>query len=65
MPDPKSVKVHKTSGTTMDIEWDDGHSSVYTPAAGSPGDGASPLTPNRRTAARRGSGGCDTTSLAG
>ena len=30
MPDPKSVKVHKTSGTTMDIEWDDGHRSTYT-----------------------------------
>jgi DUF971 family protein len=29
MPDPKSVKVHKTSGTTMDIEWADGHHSTY------------------------------------
>jgi DUF971 family protein len=27
--DPKSVKVHKTSGTTMDIEWSDGHRSSY------------------------------------
>jgi DUF971 family protein len=30
MPDPKSVKVHKTSGTTMDIEWADDHRSTYT-----------------------------------
>ncbi len=27
--DPKSVKVHKDSGTGMDIEWKDGHQSVY------------------------------------
>ena len=28
--DPKSVKVHKTEGTGMDIEWKDGHRSAYT-----------------------------------
>lgn len=28
--DPKSVKVNKTSGTGMDIEWKDGHQSHYT-----------------------------------
>jgi len=28
--DPKSVKVHKTSGNSMDIEWNDGHRSNYT-----------------------------------
>ena len=28
--DPKSVKVHKTSGTGMEIEWKDGHRSIYT-----------------------------------
>src|SRR3954447_23509611 len=28
--DPKSVKVNKTSGTGMEIEWKDGHRSVYT-----------------------------------
>ena len=27
--DPKSVKVHKTTGTGMDIEWKDGHRSSY------------------------------------
>src|SRR5246127_1111488 len=27
--DPKSVKVHLTSGTGMDIEWNDGHVSHY------------------------------------
>lgn len=27
--DPKSVKVHKTDGTGMDIEWKDGHRSAY------------------------------------
>jgi DUF971 family protein len=29
-PDPKSVKVHLTSGTGVDIEWKDGHVSTYT-----------------------------------
>jgi len=28
--DPKSVKVNKTTGTGMDIEWKDGHRSSYT-----------------------------------
>jgi DUF971 family protein len=28
--DPKSVKVHKSEGTGMDIEWKDGHRSAYT-----------------------------------
>ena len=28
--DPKSVKVHKSTGTGMDIEWKDGHRSTYT-----------------------------------
>lgn len=28
--DPKSVKVHKTEGTGMEIEWKDGHRSTYT-----------------------------------
>jgi DUF971 family protein len=28
--DPKSVKVHKTEGTGVEIEWKDGHRSVYT-----------------------------------
>jgi DUF971 family protein len=28
--DPKSVKVHLTSGTGVDIEWKDGHLSSYT-----------------------------------
>ena len=28
--DPKSVKVHKTEGTGMEIEWKDGHRSSYT-----------------------------------
>ena len=28
--DPKSVKVHLTAGTGMDIEWADGHASHYT-----------------------------------
>jgi DUF971 family protein len=28
--DPKSVKVHKTDGTGVEIEWKDGHRSVYT-----------------------------------
>jgi len=28
--DPKSVKVNKTAGTGMDIEWKDGHRSSYT-----------------------------------
>jgi DUF971 family protein len=27
--DPKSVKVNMTTGTGMDIEWKDGHSSSY------------------------------------
>jgi DUF971 family protein len=27
--DPKSVKVHLTTGTGMDIEWTDGHASHY------------------------------------
>ena len=27
---PASIKVHKTSGTTMEILWKDGHQSVYT-----------------------------------
>ncbi len=27
--DPKSVKVNKTAGTGMDIEWKDGHRSSY------------------------------------
>ena len=27
--DPKSVKVNVTSGTGMEIEWKDGHHSVY------------------------------------
>lgn len=29
-PDPKSVKVHLTAGTGMEIEWKDGHLSKYT-----------------------------------
>lgn len=29
-PQPASIKVHKTSGTTMEILWDDGHQSTYT-----------------------------------
>jgi DUF971 family protein len=29
-PDPKSVKVHLTEGTGVDIEWTDGHLSEYT-----------------------------------
>ena len=29
-PDPKSVKVNLTTGTGLDIEWKDGHSSHYT-----------------------------------
>jgi DUF971 family protein len=29
-PDPKSVKVHLTEGTGVDIEWKDGHLSQYT-----------------------------------
>jgi len=28
--DPKSVKVNKTAGTGMEIEWKDGHRSSYT-----------------------------------
>jgi DUF971 family protein len=28
-PDPKSVKVNLTTGTGLDIEWKDGHSSHY------------------------------------
>ncbi len=28
--DPKSVVVHLTTGTGMEIEWKDGHRSVYT-----------------------------------
>jgi len=28
--DPKSVKIHLTAGTGMDIEWKDGHRSSYT-----------------------------------
>jgi DUF971 family protein len=27
---PASIKVHKTSGTTMEIAWKDGHQSTYT-----------------------------------
>jgi DUF971 family protein len=27
---PASIKVHKTSGTTMEILWNDGHQSTYT-----------------------------------
>ena len=27
--DPKSIKVNKTAGTGMDIEWKDGHHSSY------------------------------------
>jgi DUF971 family protein len=27
--DPKSVKVHKTEGTGVEIEWKDGHHSTY------------------------------------
>lgn len=30
VPQPASIKVHKTSGTTMDIVWKDGHQSTYT-----------------------------------
>jgi len=29
-PQPASIKVHKTSGTTMEILWKDGHPSTYT-----------------------------------
>ena len=29
-PDPKSVKVHLTAGTGVEIEWQDGHVSEYT-----------------------------------
>jgi DUF971 family protein len=29
-PDPKSVKVHLTTGTGVEIEWKDGHLSQYT-----------------------------------
>ena len=29
MPDPKSVKVHLSSGEGVDIEWKDGHASHY------------------------------------
>src|SRR5271166_6081013 len=29
LADPKSVKVNVTTGTGMDIEWKDGHRSVY------------------------------------
>ena len=28
--DPKSVVIHLTSGTGMEIEWKDGHRSLYT-----------------------------------
>ena len=28
-PDPKSVKVHLTTGTGVDIDWKDGHLSQY------------------------------------
>ncbi len=28
--EPKSIKVHKTSGTGMEVEWKDGHRSNYT-----------------------------------
>jgi DUF971 family protein len=28
--DPKSVVIHLTTGTGLDIEWKDGHRSVYT-----------------------------------
>ena len=28
--DPKSVKVHLTEGTGVDVEWNDGHRSHYT-----------------------------------
>jgi DUF971 family protein len=27
---PASIKVHKTSGSTMEIAWKDGHQSIYT-----------------------------------
>ena len=27
--EPKSIKVHQTAGTGMDIEWKDGHASSY------------------------------------
>ena len=30
VPNPKSVKVNVTTGTGMDIEWDDGHHTHYT-----------------------------------
>jgi DUF971 family protein len=30
VPQPASVKVHKTSGTTMEIVWKDDHQSTYT-----------------------------------
>ena len=26
---PKTIKVHQTAGTGMDIEWKDGHHSIY------------------------------------
>jgi len=29
-PQPASIKVHKTSGSTMEIHWKDGHQSIYT-----------------------------------
>jgi len=29
-PDPKSVNVNVTAGTGVDIEWSDGHRSIYT-----------------------------------
>jgi DUF971 family protein len=29
-PQPASIKVHKSSGTTMEILWKDGHQSTYT-----------------------------------
>ncbi len=29
LAEPKSIKVHQTAGTGMDIEWKDGHASSY------------------------------------
>lgn len=28
--EPKSIKVHRTSGTGMEVDWKDGHHSTYT-----------------------------------
>jgi DUF971 family protein len=30
LPQPAAIKVHKTSGSTMEILWKDGHQSTYT-----------------------------------